>query len=31
MGNKMYFNKDHELVRMAVRDFVNKEVNPHVE
>ncbi|MFC1858562.1 acyl-CoA dehydrogenase family protein [Thermodesulfobacteriota bacterium] len=27
----MYFNKDHELVRMAVRDFVNKEINPQVE
>ncbi|MBI9089615.1 MAG: acyl-CoA dehydrogenase family protein [Desulfobacterium sp.] len=27
----MYFTKEHELVRKAVRDFVNKEINPHVE
>ena len=31
MGSEIYFNKDHELVRRAVRDFVNKEINPHVE
>lgn len=31
MGDKMYFTKDHELVRRAVRDFVNKEINPHVD
>ena len=31
MGNRMYFNKDHELVRRAVRDFVNKEINPYVD
>ncbi|MBU3950743.1 MAG: acyl-CoA dehydrogenase family protein, partial [Proteobacteria bacterium] len=27
----MYFNKEHELVRKAVRDFVNREINPHVD
>ena len=27
----MYFTKDHELVRRAVRDFVNKEINPYVD
>ncbi|MBF0257873.1 MAG: acyl-CoA dehydrogenase family protein [Desulfamplus sp.] len=27
----MYFTKEHDLVRKAVRDFVNKEINPHVD
>jgi len=31
MGSEIYFNKDHELVRKAVRDFVNKEINPHID
>jgi len=31
MGNEVYFNKEHELVRKAVRDFVKKEINPHVD
>ena len=31
MGSDIYFTKDHDLVRKAVRDFVNKEINPHVE
>ncbi|PQP34862.1 acyl-CoA dehydrogenase [Desulfobacteraceae bacterium SEEP-SAG9] len=30
MGNKMYFTKDHQMVRKAVGDFVKKEINPHV-
>ncbi len=30
-SEQLYFNKDHELVRRAVRDFVNKEINPHVD
>ena len=30
-GNKIYFTKEHEMVRRAVRDFVNKEINPHVD
>jgi citronellyl-CoA dehydrogenase len=28
---QLYFNKDHDVVRRAVRDFVNKEINPHVD
>jgi len=28
---QLYFNKDHEMVRHAVRDFVNKEINPFVD
>lgn len=28
---ELYFNKDHQMVRMAVRDFVNKEINPNVD
>mmetsp|Transcript_8383 Transcript_8383/g.4510 ORF Transcript_8383/g.4510 Transcript_8383/m.4510 type:complete len:384 (-) Transcript_8383:4779-5930(-) len=31
MGEEIYFNKDHEMVRSAVRDFVNKEINPFVD
>lgn len=31
MGSEIYFNKDHEMVRKAVRDFVNKEINPYVD
>ncbi len=31
MGSEIYFNKEHGLVRKAVRDFVNKEINPHVD
>ena len=31
MDNKLYFNKEHEMVRRAVRDFVNKEINPNVD
>ncbi|RJP90957.1 MAG: acyl-CoA dehydrogenase [Desulfobacteraceae bacterium] len=27
----MYFTKDHDLVRKAVRDFVNREINPYVD
>jgi citronellyl-CoA dehydrogenase len=29
--NQIYFTKDHEMVRRAVRDFVNKEVNPNMD
>jgi citronellyl-CoA dehydrogenase len=28
---QLYFNKDHDMVRRAVRDFVKKEINPHVD
>ena len=31
MGSEIYFTKDHELVRKAVRDFVNREINPYVD
>ena len=31
MGNDLYFNKEHDMVRKAVRDFVNKEINPYVD
>jgi citronellyl-CoA dehydrogenase len=37
MGNRLdtseqiYFNKDHNMVRRAVRDFVKKEINPYVD
>ncbi|MBW2219861.1 MAG: acyl-CoA dehydrogenase family protein, partial [Deltaproteobacteria bacterium] len=27
----MYFTKEHEMVRKAVRDFVNKEISPYVD
>ncbi|OQY05854.1 MAG: acyl-CoA dehydrogenase [Desulfobacteraceae bacterium 4572_123] len=30
-ANQLYFTKDHEMVRKAVRDFVNKEINPYVD
>ena len=28
---KIYFSKAHEQVRRAVRDFVNKEINPYID
>ena len=28
---RQYFTKDHEMVRRAVRDFVSKEINPHID
>lgn len=31
MGNDIYFTKDHNQVRRAVRDFVKKEINPFVD
>lgn len=31
MGSEIYFTRDHDLVRKSVRDFVNKEINPHVD
>lgn len=30
-ANQIYFTKDHEMVRRAVRDFVNKEINPNMD
>ena len=31
MENEIYFTKQHDLVRKAVRDFISKEVNPNVD
>ncbi len=31
MGNDIYFTRDHNQVRRAVRDFVKKEINPFVD
>lgn len=30
-SDQLYFTQDHEMVRRAVRDFVNKEINPYVD
>jgi citronellyl-CoA dehydrogenase len=30
-GSKIYFTKDHDMVRRAVGDFVKKEINPNVD
>ena len=30
-GNKLYFTKDHDMVRRAVSDFIKKEINPNVD
>jgi len=29
--NRLHFNKDHDMVRRAVRDFVDKEINPNMD
>jgi citronellyl-CoA dehydrogenase len=29
--DQLYFNKDHQMVRRAVREFVNKEINPFTD
>ncbi len=31
MAKDLYFTKEHNQVRRAVKDFVNKEINPHVD
>ena len=31
MRSEIYFAKEHDQVRKAVRDFVNKEINPYVD
>ena len=31
MKKNLYFTKDQQLVRSAVKNFVNKEINPHVD
>ncbi len=30
-ATNIYFNRDHEMVRKAVREFVDKEINPHMD
>jgi citronellyl-CoA dehydrogenase len=30
-ATQLYFNKDHEMVRKAVREFVDNEINPHMD
>jgi citronellyl-CoA dehydrogenase len=30
-ATQIYFNKDHEMVRKAVREFVEKEINPYMD
>jgi citronellyl-CoA dehydrogenase len=30
-ATQLYFNKDHERVRRAVREFVDKEINPRMD
>ncbi len=31
MGKDIYFTKEHQQVRQALKDFVNKEINPYVD
>jgi citronellyl-CoA dehydrogenase len=31
LGNDIYFTKEHDQVRRAVRDFIKKEINPYVD
>ena len=31
MSKDLYFTKDHDMVRKAVREFVQKEINPYVD
>jgi citronellyl-CoA dehydrogenase len=30
-ANQMYFTKDHDMVRRAIKEFVNKEINPYMD
>ena len=30
-AHQIYFNKDHEMVRRAVKEFVDKEINPYID
>ena len=30
-ANQLYFNKDQDLVRRSVKDFVKKEINPYLD
>ena len=29
--NEIHFNKDHEMVRRSIADFVKKEINPYID
>jgi len=31
MDRNLYFSKEHEQVRKSIREFVKKEINPHVD
>jgi citronellyl-CoA dehydrogenase len=31
MGKDIYFRKEHDQVRRAIRDFIQKEISPHVD
>ena len=31
MGQNLYFNKEHDRVRRAIRDFVSKRINPFID
>jgi len=30
-ATQVYFNKDHDMVRKAMREFVDKEINPFMD
>ena len=30
-ANQIYFTKDHDMVRRAVKEFVDKEINPYMD
>ena len=30
-STQIYFNKDHEMVRKSVREFIDKEINPYMD
>jgi citronellyl-CoA dehydrogenase len=30
-ADQLYFSKDQQMVRRAVREFINKEINPHTD
>ena len=30
-ANQLYFTRDHDMVRRAVKEFVDKEINPHMD
>ncbi len=30
-ATQLYFNKDHEMVRKSIREFIDKEINPNMD